>query len=87
MMTILITAVLPVLAICTEALAYCSSSWSGFIQSGVFMVGATGPVAPLRTMEANVFELACMASFIGNVSVIQASKQLHCWAKCVQKSL
>lgn len=45
----------------------------------MLMEGTTGPEAALRTMEANVFEPACMTSFVGNVCVFQASEQLHCW--------
>lgn len=40
-----------------------------------------------RLTDANVFEPAYMTSFVGNVCVIQASVQLHCWARCVQNSL
>lgn len=49
--------------------------------------GTAEPEAALKTEEANVFEPACMTSFAGNVYVIQASEQLHFWARCVQKSL
>lgn len=69
------------------SISCCSSAWSGFIQSGVLMDGTTGLEAALRSMEGNVFEPACMTSFIGNVCVVQPSQQLLCWAKCVQKSL
>lgn len=51
------------------------------------MLGTRGLEAAPSTIEANVFELACMTSFIGNVCVIQASEQLHDWARCVQKLL
>lgn len=37
------------------------------------------------SFQSIVFEPARVISFIGNVYVIQASKQLHCWARCVQK--
>lgn len=77
-MIILNMTVLLVEGLCTELVG---------IHPIFLMEGSAWPEAAQRTMEANVFELTCTTMFLGNVCVIQASEQLHCWARCVQKSL
>lgn len=54
----------------------CSSALTGVIQCCVRMEGATRLEATLKTMEANVSQLAVTTSFVGNAWVIQASEQL-----------
>lgn len=68
-------------------LGCCFSEWSGFIQTVVRMEGTMGCEAAMTTVKANNFELAYMTSFARNVCTIQASEQLHSWAKCVPKSM